>query len=195
MNDFTRLPILLFACLPFGMPVAHAAGEGDFNGAWVAWLCPSGAQKDSGKCANFVVELIQKGDTVCGTHVFATAGAGQMDEGEAASLTGQVANDVASVTVVSSRAGPSSPPLKIAGELRLAKNRLQWRRLDNPIGDHLLPASASFTRSRSKTLRTAVFERDLQNACAAQFAPPPVKEAPPEPALRPIPKDRIEQTK
>ncbi|HEV2611854.1 MAG TPA: hypothetical protein VGU61_16425 [Noviherbaspirillum sp.] len=194
MHDFKRLLILLAACGTLtGTPAAHAADENDFNGAWIAWICPSGASRDLGKCANFVIELIQKDNKLCGTHVFATPGASQMDEGDAASLTGEIAGNTASVVVLSSRV---SPPLRVSGELKLTKsNRLQWRRLENPSGDHLLPESAAFTKSRSKTLRTAAFERDLQLACAAQLTPPPPKEAPPEPALRPIPTDRIEQTK
>lgn len=194
MQDLKRLLILMAVCgALLGAPATRAAGENDFGGAWIAWICPSGASKDLGKCANFVIELIQKENKLCGTHVFATPGASQMDEGDAASLTGEIADDTASIVVLSSRV---SPPLRVAAELKLTKsNRLQWRRLENPSGDHLLPESASFTKSRSKTLRTAVFERDLQLACAAQLAPPPPKEAPPEPALRPIPMDRIEQTK
>ncbi|WP_334188996.1 hypothetical protein [Noviherbaspirillum sp.] len=197
MQDFKRLLILVAACAPlsslFGTPAAHAADESDFSGAWVAWICPSGAGRDSGKCSNFVIELIQKDSKLCGTHVFATPGASQMDEGDAASLTGDITGDAASVVVLSGRV---SPPLKVSGELKLTKNsRLQWRRQGNPSGDHLLPESATFTKSRSKTLRTATFERDLQLACAAQLTPPPPKEASPEPALRPIPTERIEQTK
>jgi hypothetical protein len=197
MQDLKRLLILVAACAPlsslFGMPSAHAADGSDFSGAWVAWICPSGASKDSGKCSNFVIELIQKDSKLCGTHVFATPGASQMDEGEAASLTGDITGDTASVIVLSSRV---SPPLKVSGELKLTKSsRLQWRRQGNPSGDHLLPESATFTKSRNKTLRTPTFERDLQLACAAQLAPPPPKEAPPEPALRPIPMEQIERTK
>ncbi|RJG07656.1 hypothetical protein D3870_18115 [Noviherbaspirillum cavernae] len=159
-----RLPALLalFALTAFCSSSPAADGDGDFNGAWVAAMCPAGIKTDSGKCANFVLELFQKEDKVCGSHVFATAGATQMDEGGTPSITGNVADGVATITVISGR---GTPPVQVRVELKIVNNRMQWKRLDDPTGDFLLPPAAQLTRSRNKTMFAPVFAQQLQAAC------------------------------
>jgi hypothetical protein len=155
-----RLPTL-FALLMF-LP-AWAAAE-DFSGAWTASVCPPGAQNDSGRCSDFVLELMQKDDKLCGAHVFATAGAARMDEGAAPSLTGKAADGAATATVTSGRA-----PIRVQVELTMANGQLQWKRLENPKGDYLLPLSAQMTRSKRKTLMAPLFEQELRAACSSVF--------------------------
>jgi hypothetical protein len=145
---------------------ALAAAEADFNGAWVASLCPKDVPRESGQCSNFVLELHQKGDMLCGAHFFATAGAARVDEGAAPSLIGTVANGVASAEVVSGRA---SPPVRVQVEMKMANGVLQWQRLENPQGDFLMPLSARLSRSRSRTLFAPVFEQELRAACQSAF--------------------------
>ncbi len=143
---------------------AMAADEGQFSGAWVAWICPAGTQYDPVKCANLVLELQQKHDRLCGAHVFATAGARQLDEGPSPSLTGIVSNGTAIVSVESGRA---SPPLKVKVEIKLARGGLQWRRLENPEGDYLLPLSAHLSKSKHGSLLHPVLGQRLEASCAA----------------------------
>lgn len=165
-----NLRLLLIFIVPMlvpGSPVA--AGDGNFNGVWVAWLCPTGAEIASGKCDNFVLELFQHQDRLCGTHVFATASARELDEGAAPSLTGTVQSDVATITIESNR--PSSP-VRLQAELKLSNNRLHWRRLENPPG-HLLPAKANLIRSRHGSLLTPFFEQKLRAICTGMMALPP----------------------
>jgi hypothetical protein len=172
-----RIPTLL-ALLMLSTYALAAAGDNDFSGAWTASVCPSGAQKDPGRCSNFVLELLQKGDKLCGAHVFATAGAGRIDEGAAPSLTGNIADGAATATVTSGRV---SPPIRVQVELRMVDGQLQWKRLENPKGDYLLPLSAQMNRSRRKTLMTPMFEQELSAACSSVFtmavegAAPPMK--------------------
>jgi hypothetical protein len=161
-----RLPTLLVLLMFFPYALA-AADDNDFSGAWTAWLCPSGVQSNSGRCANFVLELMQKDDKLCGAHVFATAGAGRLDEGAAPSLTGNIADGAATAMVTSGRA---SPRIRVQVELRMENGLLQWKRLENPKGDYLLPLSAQLTRSRSKTLMTPLFEHELRAACSSVFS-------------------------
>ena len=154
-------PLLLLA------PALPAIAQpNDFSGAWVAWLCPNGATRDSGKCSNFVLELHQKEGRLCGAHFFATAGASRVDEGAAPSITGEIANDTASVITVSGRA---VPPVRVRAEMRMVNGALQWKRLENPSGDYLLPMNTRLTRSRSKTLFAPVFEHELRAACSSAF--------------------------
>jgi hypothetical protein len=135
---------------------------GDFTGVWMATICPPGIKSDPGRCAHFVLELFQKEDRLCGSHVFATAGAAQMDEGGTPSITGQVAEGIAHVTVQSGR---GSPPMRVPAELRVVNDRLQWKREETPPGDYLLPLSAQLSKSKSKTMFAPTFAQQLQAAC------------------------------
>jgi hypothetical protein len=157
-----RLCLLVALCV--AAPVALTAGEDQFNGAWIAWLCPAGVQNDPVKCSTLVLELHQKQDRICGAHVFATAGATQLDEGPAPSIAGSVFNGIAIVSVESGRV---TPPLKVQVEVKAMRGGLQWRRLDNPEGDYLLPLSARLSKSRHGSLFHPVFGQKLGAGCAA----------------------------
>ncbi|HJV87422.1 MAG TPA: hypothetical protein VJ698_18280 [Noviherbaspirillum sp.] len=152
--------VLLFPC------VLAFASEADFSGAWVAWLCPHDVKRESGKCSNFVLELHQKDDKLCGAHFFATAGAASIDEGAAPSIMGEIVNGTASVTTISSRA---PTPVRLRAEIRKVEGGLQWRRLDEPPGDYLLPERARLTKSKSRTLFAPVFAQQLTAACSSAF--------------------------
>jgi hypothetical protein len=161
MRRYTFIALLMLA--PF---TPALAGDSDFSGAWVAWLCPSGVQRDSGKCSNFVLELHQKDNKLCGAHFFSTAGAERIDEGMAPSLTGDVADGVANVIAVSTRA---ARPVRVRVEMKKVNGALQWLRLETPAGDYLLPQSSRLTRSKSKTLFAPIFEQELKAACSSAF--------------------------
>jgi len=170
--------------------VAPASAEtSDFSGAWIAWLCPGGVPRDSGKCSNFVLELHQQEGRLCGAHFFATAGAARIDEGAAPSITGEVDGGAATITAVSGRA---SPPVRVRAEIRLVNGALQWQRLENPSGDYLLPMSTRLTRSKSRTLFAPVFEHELKAACSSAFTmaaenarPKPPADMPDDSATKP----------
>lgn len=172
------IPPALFLVSVLFPPFATAASDSDFSGAWIAWLCPEGVQRDSGQCSNFVLELHQQQDKLCGAHMYATAGAARVDEGAAPSVTGAVVDGTASVVVVSGR---SSPPVSVRVEMKKVNGMLHWQRLESPRGDYLMPLSARMTKSRSKTLFAPVFEHELKAACLSAFTmsgaplPPPVK--------------------
>lgn len=159
-----RLHLLIALSLLVSLPPASAAD--DFSGAWVAWLCPNGVQRDSGKCSNFVLELHQKDDQLCGAHFFSTAGAERIDEGMAPSVLGEISNDVATMVAMSTRA---TPAVKVKVELKKSNGMLSWIRLENPSGDYLLPQATRMSKSKSKTLFAPVFEQELKAACASAF--------------------------
>lgn len=158
-----RIPPLFALCLLAPLP-AFAAD--DFSGAWVAWICPNGVQRDSGKCSNFVLELHQKGDQLCGAHMFSTAGAERIDEGMAPSVLGEISNDVATVVAMSTR---TNPPVKVRVEMKKSNGMLHWVRLEHPKGDYLLPPATRLSKSKSKTLFAPVFEQELKAACSSAF--------------------------
>ena len=157
-----------FIALLLLIPFASALAENpDFSGAWIAWLCPDGVQRDSGKCSNFVLELHQKDDRLCGAHFFSTAGAERIDEGMAPSVTGDIVDGTANVVAVSSR---SNRPVRVRVEMKKANGGLVWLRLENPSGDYLLPQATRMTKSKSKTLFAPVFEQELKAACSSAFS-------------------------
>ncbi|HYD61487.1 MAG TPA: hypothetical protein VEC35_14065 [Noviherbaspirillum sp.] len=160
MRLHTLIAIALFASVP------PAFAIDDFSGAWIAWICPNGVQRESGKCSNFVLELHQKDDQLCGAHFFATAGAERVDEGMAPSVVGEIVNDTAMVVATSTRA---MPPVKVRVEMKKENGGLQWLRLQNPSGDYLLPQVTRLSKSRSKTLFAPVFEQELRAACSSAF--------------------------
>lgn len=176
-----RLPALT-ALLLLAPVVSAMAETNDFSGAWVAWLCPGGVPRDSGKCSNFVLELHQQEGRLCGAHFFATAGAARIDEGAAPSITGEVVDDTATITAVSGRA---APPVRVRAEMKLVNGALQWRRLENPSGDYLLPMSTRLNRSKSKTLFAPVFEHELKAACSSAFTMAAENARPKPPADKP----------
>lgn len=171
------LPVILllfFPCLP-------VLANDDFSGAWVAWLCPADAKRDSGKCSNFVLELHQQQDKLCGAHFFATAGAARTDEGAAPSISGNIDGDTATIITVSGR---GSPPARVQAEIKIRNGALQWQRLENPAGDYLFPYTARMTKAKSRTLFAPAFEQELKAACASVFtmAREGVPQAAPAPA-------------
>ena len=186
---------LLFL-LSFAVLLPAASAEGNFAGVWTAAVCPRGVAAEPGKCAQFVLELFQKQGKLCGSHIFATAGAGMVDEAvnpSAPSVNGDVTDDTASVSIASSR---SKAPGGVQAELKLVRGHLQWRRLDKPGRDELLPAAAQFSRSRHKTLMAPMFAQQLAAACSlvtVPAVPPPQeqpKDAPRTPENMPPPEPR-----
>lgn len=163
------------------LPLGASAADSEFGGAWIAWLCPEGVQRESGQCSNFVLELHQQQDKLCGAHLYATPGAARVDEGAAPSVTGDIANGTANIVVVSGR---SSPPVRVRAEMRKVNGMLQWQRVESPRGDYLMPLSARMTKAKSKTLFAPVFEHELKAACLSLFT---MTTQPPQPAMPPLP--------
>lgn len=155
-----RLLVFFFLTLTC-FPYAIAADTDDFSGVWVGWLCPRGVKNDPVKCANLVLELFQKKDKLCGTHVFASAGADSIDEGKGASVIGQINGDTATMTINSASA---SQPQSTAATLTLVKGQLLWR-LEDSSQKSVLPLKAQLNRSSKKTLSSALFAQQLQAAC------------------------------
>lgn len=159
MNMRRSTALLLLMLAPYSLA---ASEDHDFSGAWTGWQCPSGLTSQSGKCANFVLEIFQRQNQLCGSHVYATAGAQQIDEGGAPSITGTVTDGVASVTLDSGVV----PPSQIKAEMRIANGKLQWKRLDSPEGNYLLPLSAQLIRSKHDTLFHPFFAQRLKAVCS-----------------------------
>jgi hypothetical protein len=165
--------VLIAACLS---PASLAFAD-DFSGVWTGWQCPAGQAPQSGKCANLVLELHQRQDRVCGSHIFATAGATHIDEGNAPSITGNIgANGIASVVVESTGL---RQPVQASVELSLVKGKLQWKRLDGPGGTYMLPQSMHLARSKHGTLFTPTFEHQLKAVCSTVSGTPAAPAAQP----------------
>ncbi len=136
----------------------------DFNGTWLAWICPEGLRSSSGKCDNFVLELIQDQDRICGAHVFSTAGAKEVDEGTPPSVKGVVENGIARITLESSGSNPPKTAIQLQGELSRVRAHLLWQRLDDRAGQ-LLPVETLMIRSPNSLMHPD-FEQRLRASCA-----------------------------
>jgi hypothetical protein len=150
-----------------GASPAFAAGDGDFSGNWTAWICPKGevsSQPDPARCSSFVLSLYQKENKLCGSHLFATAGATQLDEGDAPSISASIDKDAAHGTVQSRR---GAAPVQLKVDLKLVENVLTWQRVDNPAGDYMLPRAARLRRSGKGDLFGAEFAQRLSSVCAS----------------------------
>jgi hypothetical protein len=167
--------LLLLACLCLN-PVAAFAAENDWNGSWTGYACPKGVATDPARCSSFFLRLHSRNAKVCGSHVFATAGAKQMDEGGTPSVLAQLEGNTASGKVESLR---TSPPTSIVVTLHLDNGELRWQRNDNPAGDYLLPRNLVLTRSRQGSMLSAMFEQRLSASCSAHLDMPTDKPAAP----------------
>lgn len=167
------VPAALLAVLACRPGLADAQ---DFSGSWTAWICPPGVASGPEKCSSFVLALYQKEDRLCGSHLFATVGARQVDEGSLPSLSGTVSGSSAAIQVESVR---DATPVRVKVELALERGRLRWRRLEDPPGEYLLPMSARLSKSRHASLFHPVLEQRLAAACWHVLNPPPGEAAPP----------------
>jgi hypothetical protein len=159
------LLLLLCACTP-----ALAA---NFNGSWTGYVCPKPGMNDRARCSSFSIRLFERNGRVCGSHVFATAGAREMDEGGTPSLLATHDGDNVNGTVESAR---SSPPVRLAFTLAAADQELRWQLTNNPPGDYLLPRSMTMRRTRGSGLLSPLFEQRLSAACSAYLDMPNDKE-------------------
>lgn len=170
---------------------SFATGDNDFSGTWTAWVCPKGdasGQPNPARCSSFVLSLYQKENKLCGSHLFATAGATQLDEGGAPSLAASIENDAAHGTVESRR---GAAPVQLRFDLKVSDNVLTWQRLDSPEGEYMLPRSARLRRSGKGNLFGPVFVQRLSAVCASALA---IATTAPAPATPPAGQDTAGRT-
>ncbi|MDB5796845.1 MAG: hypothetical protein JWP36_747 [Paucimonas sp.] len=158
-----------------------AFASADLNGSWSGMICPQPGVGDASRCASFTLRLYQKQDRICGTHLFATAGARQMDEGGMPSIMAKASGDAINGTVESQRV---SPAIRIPVTLSLAGTELRWQRTENPPGDYLLPHSMILTRSRQGGILSPLSEQRLSAACSTFLDLPPENAKAPAPTPR-----------
>jgi len=159
-----RVHLFAFSLAAMLFPVACLAVVGtDFSGSWTGWSCPPGTRPSSGQCASFVLTLYQKEAQICGSHLYATAGAGSLDEGGIPSFTGKVKGDAIDGTIESGR----SAGTRIRIALKMAGDRLQWKRLESPDADYLLPNSMLLSKAKRSNILHPVFAQRLSAICSA----------------------------
>lgn len=155
-----------------------ASAENDWNGAWTGYVCPEGSAVNPARCASLFLRLYSRNAKVCGSHVFATAGAKEMDEGATPSIMATLDGTSAKGTVQSTRA---SPPLSIPLSMQLQNSALRWQLGGSAEGDYLLPRNLSLTHARQGGMLSALFEQRLSASCAAWLDMPVNKPAVPQP--------------
>lgn len=150
-------------CL-FGLSKAAVAQQ--FAGDWVAWFCPANVKADPEKCSSFAVVLFEQRGRLCGSHSFATPRGARLDEGAAASIIGTTSKQTAAATIQSGRSGQ-----QMRVQFRLSGDRVDWQRIDQPAGDHLLPVSARLQRAKRGSLFEESYVAEIEVACAAPLKP------------------------
>lgn len=166
----TALPLAILLASLLAPSILLAAGDNDFNGTWTAWICPKGqasTQANPARCSSFVLTLYQKENKICGSHLFATAGATQLDEGAAPSLAASIDDGVAHGTIESRR---GATPVQLRIDLKLSDNVLIWQRLESPEGNYMLPGSTHMRRSTKDNLFGPEFVQKLSAVCASALA-------------------------
>ncbi len=167
MQHFTGSAVLALACLGL-FPLVQAA-QSDWDGAWTGYVCPQGSAVNPARCASLYLRLYSRNARVCGSHVFASAGAREMDEGGTPSIIASVQDKLARGTVQSIRA---TPALSIQLSMQLEDQALRWQLGGNPDGDYLLPRSLALTRSKQGGMLSPMFEQRLAASCAAYLDMP-----------------------
>lgn len=166
----SRLPMADQFSATAVQPAVDRGDTANFNGTWLAWLCPDGLRSSSGKCDNLVLELIQHKDSICGAHVFSTAGAKEVDEGTPPSVKGVIENGIARITLESPGSNPPKTAIQVQAELSRVRGHLLWRLRDDSAGQ-LLPAKTMMIRS-PHSLMHPDFEQRLRTSCANLPLPP-----------------------
>jgi hypothetical protein len=180
MHHFTGSALLALACL--GLCPLMAVAQDDWDGAWTGYVCPPGSAVNPARCASLYLRLYSRNARVCGSHVFATAGAKEMDEGGTPSIVASVEHKLARGTVQSTRA---SPALSIPLSMQLDGQALRWQLGGNPDGDYLLPRNLALTRSKQGGMLSPMFEQRLSASCAAYLDMPANNSGPtPSPPAR-----------
>ena len=138
----TLLLPIVFLCVP---ALGLAA---DFTGVWAKDLRTKGEIKSKVECGNSLFDLKQTGDQITGTHSFATAGCGRLNEGGL--VRGVVVGDVAVLTVISGRNGAVA-----IGKAKRKGNILDWQYLEEikpgePEGDSPLILNSTTLRLEHK---------------------------------------------
>jgi hypothetical protein len=128
----------------------------DFSGEWEITLCDNGKSKP---CGSAYFSLLQYGTRICGDHMFFTADAGRMNEGDPGSVIGVVESDTAVLLVRSGRNGAL-----VRGKATRVGKDLRWQTLEElepgePAGDGLILGEGILKRGSRE------LSRKLQGVC------------------------------
>lgn len=164
--------------LSLAMWPMQAAAQDDWSGAWIGYACPQGTAANPARCASLYVRLYSRNAKLCGSHVFATAGAREMDEGGTPSVVAALDGKLAQGTVQSTR---SAPAVTLGLTLQLNNGEMLWQRDPKPEGNYLLPRSLKLTRSKEGGMLSPMFEQRLASSCTAYLDVPPEKGGPSPP--------------
>lgn len=172
MRHLNGLAVLALAFISM-FPLSGAAQD-DWNGAWTGYVCAQGGVVDPARCASLFLRLYSRNARVCGSHVFATAGAKEMDEGGTPSIVATTEGTLARGSVQSTRA---SPPLSIPLSLQLENGKLRWQLGGNAVGDYLLPRNLDLSHAKAAGMLSPLFEQRLAASCSAYLDVPVNKPA------------------
>lgn len=116
-----------------------------FDGSWAVSWCDR--NRPERECGRFNLQLVQDGETLCGSYFGARPGLSQVDEGDARAVKGQVLGDTAVLTVRSGRSG-----VIYLVRLLMDSDNLRWKVVDTVLdGNGDVDVVASDTTMRRDT--------------------------------------------
>jgi hypothetical protein len=103
------------------LPIPALGEEVNFTGSWSIDIRSKLEKKRDVECGEATFVLVQKGDKICGDHLFLVPGCGRMNEGNPGSVRGTVMGNQASLEVTSGRNGAV-----VTGTATRKGNELHW---------------------------------------------------------------------
>lgn len=101
------------------VPTGMCADQVNFTGTWVIDI--RSKSERNADCGHAYFTLLQKGNRICGDHVFYTPGCGRLNEGDPGSVRGTVVGATALLEVTSGRNGAI-----VKGKATRKGNTIRW---------------------------------------------------------------------
>ena len=152
---------LLTAVLLAAGLAAHA-GPASLAGTWAIEHCDNETPRKP--CGGFTLELVQRGNRLCGSHFAATTNYSRVDEGQPTSLIGTVVGNEAVLFVASGRDAAT-----YLARLKLSGDQLAWKLVEK-IGEGADTGAPVI--ALDQTLRRASTDprfAPVANACELRF--------------------------
>ncbi len=142
--------------------VGICSDEVNFTGTWVIDI--RSKDERNAECGHAYFTLLQKGNRICGDHVFYTPGCGRLNEGYPGSVMGIVVGSTAVLVVTSGRNGAI-----VMGKATRKGNTINWVTLEDiksgePEGDSpLILGKGTLKLDKSQSI-----SQELIKACENQ---------------------------
>ncbi len=135
------------------------AGKKDFTGTWIIDI-RSNSERNA-DCGHAYFTLLQKGNCICGDHVFYTPGCGRLNEGDPGSVRGSVVGNTAVLYVTSGRNGAV-----VKGKMIRKGDKIHWMTLEEiKLGEPEGDSALILYKGTLQLDKTQAISKELIDAC------------------------------